>query len=527
MNRQLLAGPTVRRGEGLPSCNVPVFWQASRKSSHAAASSNSFNLINPVYPFSGSFCGAAAWWFAAVPRAAFWLIVAWLAACPAGALAQPSIQTILTNGPISNRLNIVVLSEGYTSSQLAQFSADASNAVNVLLSHLPYQEYRNYFNAFAIKVASNQSGSDHPNSGIYSDTYFSSTYDPVADYLITIPTGSTGQGRVDALLQTFMPQCHLAILLVNDATQGGSDGFDKTAIVSTSAVLAESPPYPPGILSHETGHVLAKLGDEYATPYPGFPDTEEPNTTQQTNRLLIKWRAWISPGTPVPTPDAYGDGVTGLFQGAHYHPTDWYRPQLNCAMKSSGVPFCAVCSEALVLAVYQRVRPADGFSPASTNLTSTNSQTITFSLALLQPAPNYLSVQWFTNGIPLSGATNAAFVLSPPLLGNGNHQVSAVVRDNTPRVRNDPTNLLSQTVTWTLNVSIPQLWLDSPRWLAGGKFAFRVTGHAPQGVAIWGTSNLANWVPLATNPLVGGQLWYTNSDAGSFPRRFFRALTPP
>jgi IgA Peptidase M64 len=437
------------------------------------------------------------------------------------------MQTILTNGPTSNRLNVVVLSEGYTSGQLAQFFLDASNAVNVLLSHPPYQEYRNYFNAFAIKVASNESGSDHPAWPSYRDTYFSSTYDPLGDYLITIPAGSTGQGKVDALLHTFMPKCQLAVLLVNDSTQGGSDGFDKTAIASTSAVSAERLPSPPGILSHETGHVLANLGDEYTTPYPGFPDTEEPNTTQQTNRALIKWKAWIATNTPVPTPYSYGDGVVGLFQGAHYHTTNWYRPQLNCAMGSPGVPFCAVCSEALVLAIYQRVRPVDGFSPASTNLTITNSQTLTFSLTLLQPVPNYLSVQWFTNGIPLSGVTNPAFTLSPPSLGNGNHLVSAVVRDNTPRVRNDPTNLLGQTVTWKLNVSIPQLRLDSPRWLTGGKFAFRVAGNAPQGFSIWGATNLASWIPLSTNSLVAGQFWYTNSGATNFPRRFFRAVTPP
>ena len=116
------------------------------------------------------------------------------------AAGQATIQTVLANGPISNRLNLVILSEGYTANQLAQFLVDATNAVNVLLSHPPYQEYRNYVNAFAIKVASTESGSDHPYYGQYRDTYFNSTYDSVADYLITIPAGSTGQGRVDALL---------------------------------------------------------------------------------------------------------------------------------------------------------------------------------------------------------------------------------------------------------------------------------------------------------------------------------------
>jgi hypothetical protein len=446
---------------------------------------------------------------------------------PPCVVAQPSMQTILTNGPTSNRLNIVVLSEGYTNSQLAQFVVDATNAVNALLSHPPYQEYRNYFNAFAIKIASNQSGSDHPSSGIYRDTYFNSTYDPLADYLITIPVDSTGQGKVDALLQSFMPNCQLPIVLVNDPTQGGSDGFGTMAIASTGAVSGEKPPYPPGILTHETGHVLANLGDEYTAPYSGFPDTEEPNTTQQTNRLLIKWKVWVSTNTPIPTPETVGEGVVGLFEGAHYHETGWYRPELNCAMGNLGVPFCSVCSEALVLAIYQRVRPVDGFSPASTNFSVSTNQALTFTLSLLQPTMHNLDVQWFTNGVARSGATNLSFTLSPESLSNGTNWISARVNDLTSLVRNDPANLLSQIVTWTVDVTLPQLRLDSPLRLTGGKFAFRVSGNAPQGFVIQSSTNLLDWAPLETNYLVAGQFWHTNSAAGPSPRMFYRAATPP
>lgn len=478
-------------------------------------------------PFNGFGRSSAALWPAAVSRAAVCLIALVVTWGAPWASAQPSMQTILTNGPTSNRLNIVVLSEGYTSNQLAQFPADATNAVNALLSHLPYQEYRSYFNAFAIQVASNESGSDHPASGVYHDTYFNSTYDPVSDNLITIPADSTGQGKIDALLQTFTPDCQLPILLVNDPTQGGSDGFYKTAIASTSVLFSEMPGWPPGILTHETGHVLANLGDEYTTPYPGFPDTEEPNTTQQTNRLLIKWRAWISTNTPVPTPGTVGEGVVGLFQGAHYHETNWYRPELNCAMGSLGVPFCSVCSEALVLAIYQRVRLVDGFSPASTNLSLSTTQAVVFGVSLLQPATHSLAIQWFTNGVPPASATNFSLTLPPEALANGANWVTAVVKDNTALVRSDPTNLLSQTVTWTVNVSLLQFRLDSPLRLTGGRFAFRVAGYAPQGIVIQSTTNLSTWVPLVTNSLVGGQFWYTNSPANSPSPKFYRALTPP
>ena len=433
------------------------------------------------------------------------------------------MQTIVTNGLVSNRLNIVVLSEGYTSNELAQFSVDATNAVKALLSRHPFQEYSNYFNAFAIKVASNQSGSSLYGV-VTNNTYFNSIYGPVSDQVITIPPNfadtnySHGQGKVDALLRTNMPNCHLPILLVNDRyDDGGSDGSGKTAIVAVTYQLPE-------ILTHETGHVMANLGDEYTTPNLGYPNTEEPNTTQQTNRLLIKWIAWISTNTPVPTtpPDSYPD-VVGLFEGAHYHTNGWYRPKLDCLMRHQYVPFCDVCSEALVLAVYKRVRPVDGFSPAITNFSVSTTQAMAFSVSLLQPATHDLDVQWFTNGVPQTGATNLTFTLSSQALANATNWVSAVVHDNTPLVRNDPTNLLSQTVTW---VGV-QLRLDSPKWPSAGKFAFRIAGNAPQGVVVQSSTNLLNWVRVKTNTLVGGQFWYTNSAAGSSPRTFYRATTPP
>jgi hypothetical protein len=442
------------------------------------------------------------------------------------AVGQASMQTILTNGPVSNRFNVVLLSEGYTSTQLAQFLVDATNAVSELLAHQPYQEYSNYFNAFAIQIASGQSGSDHPSYSSYANTYFNSTYDVASDRLITIPPNfadanySHGQGKVDSLLQTNMPDYGLAILLVNDFTDGGSDGFGKTAISSIGYGSPE-------ILTHETGHVLANLGDEYINANPGFPNTEEPNTTQQTNRLLIKWKAWISTNTPIPTPSTSTySSVVGLFQGAHYHSTGWYRPSLDCLMRDLYVPFCDVCSEALVLAIYQKVRPVDTFVPTSTNLSVSTTLPLTFCLTLLQPSTHGLSVQWYTNNVAFSGATNLAITLLPTALGNGHHTISAVARDSTSLVRNDPTNLLGQTVTWAVNVNLTQLHLDSPLWLGGGKFAFRIVGTSPQGVAVEGSTNLLNWVRLTTNSLAAGQLWYTNSSASAWPHSFYRAVRP-
>src|SRR5690606_922508 len=103
-------------------------------------------------------------------------------------------------------------------------------------------------------------------------------------------------------------------------------------------------------------HSFADLGDEYSSAYPGYPDIEEPNTTRETRREFIKWNHWIEEATPVPTPaiSAYS-GVIGLFEGAHYHASDWYRPKRECKMRSLGQEFCAVCGEAIVIALAERI----------------------------------------------------------------------------------------------------------------------------------------------------------------------------
>jgi hypothetical protein len=429
--------------------------------------------------------------------------------------SSQTLQTIVTNGPSSNRLNIVFLSEGYTAAQLGQFAIDATNALNTLLSYHPYQEYRSYINGYAIAVASVESGSDHPSWPQFRNTYFSSTYDS-SDRLITIPSNSSGQGKVDSLVQALMPQCQLPVLLVNDLTPGGSDGFDKTAISAigfAGTAVAQ-------ILPHETGHVLANLGDEYTNTF-AFPNTEEPNTTQTTNYTGIKWKLWIATNTPLPTPPTspYANTI-GVFEGAHYHMTGWYRPKLNCAMKDKASPFCEVCTEALVLSVYSRVRPIDSFAPASPYLSITNSQTLTFDLSLQQPLTHSLSVQWSTNGVPMNLATNSMLSVPSQLLSPGTNIISAVVHDATTVVRTDPTNLLTQTIPWTVNVY--RLQLTNSIWLAGNKFACRFAGNAPQGVVVQTSTNLVTWTPLSTNFLSAGQFWFTNAPAAGETRRFFR-----
>src|SRR6185436_9482082 len=265
-------------------------------------------------------------------------------AVASSAIGQTNFLTLLTNGPTATRLNIVFLSEGYTTSDLAHFPSDAQTMLNRMLSSPPLAEYSNYFNAFAISVPSSQSGADHytPTTTLV-DTFFNARYDTSGvQRLLTID--SVGRSRANSLLATYMPEYDLAAVVVNDIQYGGSGGS-----ILVSSINSQSPE----IATHEMGHTFANLGDEYSDA--GSTPSERPNTTTETNLALIKWTLWIPEGTPIPTPDnsPYLNTI-GLFRGAAYS-TNYFRPKHNCKMRSLGVSFCEVCSETLIKTIYNMI----------------------------------------------------------------------------------------------------------------------------------------------------------------------------
>jgi len=62
---------------------------------------------------------------------------------------------------------------------------------------------------------------------------------------------------------------------------------------------------------------------------------------------------------------------------------------------------------------------------------------------------------------------------------------------------------------------------------ANKQFRFMLTGPAGSNAVIFASTNLHNWIPLATNPLMGGSLSFTDKLATNFPSRFYRAQLSP
>ena len=67
-------------------------------------------------------------------------------------LAQKfDVDTIVYNGISDKRINLVILSDGYTISEISKFIADATSFTTGYFNETPYKNYQKYFNVFIIK----------------------------------------------------------------------------------------------------------------------------------------------------------------------------------------------------------------------------------------------------------------------------------------------------------------------------------------------------------------------------------------
>ena len=97
------------------------------------------------------------------------------------------VADIMVNGDDNSRVNIVFLGDGYTQSEMDNYISEVESVTDALFNTVPYSNYMNYFNVYAVEVPSNDSGTDHPgtapdcgsytNESFYNDTYFDSSFD--------------------------------------------------------------------------------------------------------------------------------------------------------------------------------------------------------------------------------------------------------------------------------------------------------------------------------------------------------------
>jgi len=336
---------------------------------------------------------------------------------------------LLQNGTNDKRINIAVMGDGFTAAQQTNFVSSAQSTINYLFTKSPYTEYKNYFNAYAIKVISPETGVKHPGTATdvtepvipvsNPNNYLGSSFDFGVHRCIY----SNSTNKVAQVLAANLPDYDITYVLGNSTEYGGCGG--TYAFASLNASSNE-------IVVHELGHSFAQLADEYWFAGSG----ESPNKTQTSNPATIKWKNWV------------GTNSIGVYP--YTESPSWFRPHQSCEMRYLNQQFCSVCKQAIIEKIHSLVSPVDSYTPANSSTVNANSN-VTFTVNEILPIPNTLVNTWTLNGTPLA-ATGNTVTITPAQLNNGNNTLLFSVNDNTTLLKVDNHSTLHFTnVTWALS----------------------------------------------------------------------------
>jgi hypothetical protein len=316
-------------------------------------------------------------------------------------VAPAPVLTIQKAGDPADKVDFLILGDGYTAAEAKKFEADARRMTETLFATTPFKELRKRFNVWAICPPAAESGISRPSTGVHHDSPIGATYDAFGSERYVLTFNNQALRRV----ASFAPYEFIEVL-VNNRTYGGGGIFNLYSTVSSDNAFS------PYVFVHEFGHHFAGLADEYYTSSVayGAAETErvepwEPNVTALHDVTNLKWRTFVSPfagTTPIPTPwnkeafETYSReiqtrrtqlrkdkrpeeemealfkeeldheakmfaaekhfGQVGAFEGAMYEARGYYRPEVDCIMFSRTNHFCKVCRRAIeqVIAMYSK-----------------------------------------------------------------------------------------------------------------------------------------------------------------------------
>jgi IgA peptidase M64 len=378
-----------------------------------------------------------------------------LVAMPAAAGAQSAtVVPLQVTGPPQQRLNLVVLGDGYTAAEMPKFREQVDKHLNVQWAFEPFRSYRNYFNVYMIEVVSPVSGiSCDPDDGnVRRDTPLRLEYaqtcpaDPLARGITFGPGGMDALNGYVGMIPGVTPQNRQTLTLANTNTYGGIGGTNAT----TSGGNALGPLISP----HELGHSLGGLQDEYpysargvpGGPYTGGEPTSIHHTLLTEDQMLAqqaKWWRWLGE-------ESESGGTIGRYESGQSRSTGVWRSSEHSMMRWLGFYFDQVSRERMT----QRISGRRGTNALALSSTPTDRPVGPNEVVWVEtPHPLYheLDVTWRLNGEVVDQGTRN---LEPAEHGaKAGDTIELTVQDPTafvrdPAVRSSPA--MTQTRQWTV-----------------------------------------------------------------------------
>lgn len=357
------------------------------------------------------------------------------------ATVPAEVVTLQAGGPNDNRIDLVFVGDGYTTSELGLYSSQVQNMWDRIVSYEPFAAYKDHFNVYQVNVISPESGVDGDPQGTFRDTALDMGFwCGGTERLLCVDVSKAWQYASNA------PDVDQVIALANTYKYGGA-GYRSSdvATVSGGHHLGGQ------VLVHELGHSLGNLADEYVynegTTYTGSEPAARNLSIHARPELAAgqhKWFRWLGE----PSPDG---GLVDTFEGASPGSFGIYRPTAASLMRTLGSVFNLPGRESFVLEIYQDVSPIDDCTSTGTILTGTE----TIFVAPVQPLTHALDITWYLDGREVLYARNdeTLDLRYLPWTCQETQYLSVEVVDNTPFVREPQgrSQYLTETKTWTLN----------------------------------------------------------------------------
>jgi len=305
---------------------------------------------------------------------------------------------VLENGPPADKVDLLLLGDGYTAAEMGKWHADAKRLADLLFAVSPFKERKADFNVWALDTPSDESGVARPSDAVHRHSALRASYDAFGSerYVLAFDNKRVREAAAAA------PYDALEIV-VNGRTYGGGGIFNLYATVASDNAFT------PYIFVHEFAHHFAGLADEYYTSDVAYAEAKARSEPWEVNVTADprspKWKDLLTAGVPLPTPwpkqefeaaqqqvqarrrkiraekrpeeemealfreeQASVDALlasgphaaaVGAFEGAMYQAKGYYRAQANCIMFTRYGAFCPVCRRGIerVIDLVSRRRP--------------------------------------------------------------------------------------------------------------------------------------------------------------------------
>ena len=309
---------------------------------------------------------------------------------PSNPIPMGKVWSVLKNGDPKKKVDLLILGDGYSDTEMEKFHRDAKRMADVLFTFEPFKSRKSDFNVWAIDTPSATSGVSRPRADSFRQTPISVTYNIFDSERYALTNANKSLRRVAAAA----PYEYVEIL-INEEQYGGGGIYNFQATASVNAGYADY------LFVHEFGHHFAALADEYYTSDVAYetgatshPEPWEPNVTALHDPENLKWRDLVESETPLPTTwkkeeyetasrayqerrrelrrqrvpetkmdeffdevkawsteflgDQEHSGKVGAFEGASYEARGLYRSEIDCIMFTRDeVGFCRVCKRGI------------------------------------------------------------------------------------------------------------------------------------------------------------------------------------